>query len=196
MNGKIDFSKQVQEMKTYGLDIQPERFVLNIPDARENLYQGLSYFLDNAIWLPPYDSVAEWLSDSKGKGLLLYGNCGLGKTIIACKILPVLIKHYQKKIVKVIDAQDMNRDIDTFRKTKMLVIDDIGCEGISNNYGEKRVAFSEIIDAAEKYGNLIIATTNLDLKEMAARYGDRTMDRIVSTMRCVKITGKSLRKNT
>ena len=48
------------------------RVHISIPNARERLEAGLHHFLgDKAQWLPAYDKVAEWLTDNKGRGLLL-----------------------------------------------------------------------------------------------------------------------------
>ena len=57
-------------------------------------------------------------------------------------------------------------------------MDDIGTEGQSVIFGERRWAFPEIVDEAEKKGKLLIVTTNLTKDELSGRYGDRTLDRL------------------
>ncbi|MFV0331131.1 MAG: hypothetical protein ACK5M3_14185, partial [Dysgonomonas sp.] len=90
--------------------------------------------------------------------------------------------------------QEMNKYIDDVLKKHVISLDDIGTEDISVNYGNKRQAFAEVMDAAEKYGKLIIISTNLRGDEIAERYGQRVMERIVSTTRRIKFRGQSLRK--
>ena len=78
-------------------------------------------------------------------------------------------------------------------------------EGVSNftrwlaaemavKYGERRLAFCEIVDEAEKRGKLLMLTTNLSLEEISQKYGERTMDRLVAITRRVKFEGNSLRR--
>ena len=88
----------------------------------------------------------------------------------------------------------MNADIDTVKRNHIIYIDDIGTESYSVKYGEKRFAFPEIVDEAEKKGKLLILSTNLSLDEIAQKYGERTMDRLVSITARVKFQGASLRK--
>ena len=73
-------------------------------------------------------------------------------------------------------------------------IDDIGTEDNLNSYGNKRMPFAELCDAAEKKGKLLILTTNLSIDELTQRYGDRVVDRLIATTKAVPFTGDSLRK--
>ena len=88
----------------------------------------------------------------------------------------------------------MNADIDAVKTKHIIYIDDVGTENLSVKFGEKRLAFCEIVDEAEKRGKLLIITTNLSLDEISQKYGERTMDRLVSITTRVKFIGKSLRK--
>jgi DNA replication protein DnaC len=53
--------------------------------------------------------------------------------------------------------------------------------------------FSEIVDAIEKRGVLLIATSNLTIDEIKVKYGIRTYDRLRAHMNLVVIKEKSLR---
>jgi len=88
----------------------------------------------------------------------------------------------------------MNRDLDTLLQKHIIALDDIGTESVSVVYGNKRLAFAEVMDAAEKYGKLIIVTSNLRKEEIIARYGMRIFDRIISTTKRVEFKGLSLRR--
>lgn len=168
----------------------------SVPDAKEHLWKGIQYFCkSDAVWSPDYDLVAEWLSDNKGKGLLMMGNCGTGKTLIGSNIVPLLLYHYCRKLmIFQYPAQEINSHADEIMKHKLVYLDDIGRENLLNSYGNKRWVFPEIVDAAERQGKLLVISTNLDSVHLAEKYDDRTMDRLRSLTKIVTFTGKSLRK--
>lgn len=191
---QIDFKRTIEGLKATGFNPLPNFVNISIPDAKRILWNGLNYFVGKAEWLSEYEEVSNWLSDNKGRGLLCYGNCGRGKSLICWKIIPLLLNHYCHKIVACYDAQQMNADIDAVKQKHIIYIDDIGTENVSVKFGEKRLAFCEIVDEAEKRGKLLILTTNLSLDEISQKYGERTMDRLVAITTRVKFKGESLRR--
>ena len=171
----------------------PNRVYINIGNARERLGNALRYFCgQDAKWLPEYEEVSEWLTDNKGKGLLLIGDCGRGKTLITTMILPILLQRLNR-VVNIYDAPDLNtKTRDIFGK-HIIVIDDLGTES-TMEYGEKKAVFANLIDQAEKRGKLLIVTTNLSSDELSGKYGVKTVDRFFSCCRIIKFSGESLRK--
>ena len=173
-----------------------------LKDAKDILTRGLKHFLgDNCEWLPEYDEVADWLTDNKCRGLLVFGSNGRGKTVICTKVLPLIFKHYLKKEIYMVDATDLNayyrNQSDNFYITTAdvpIIIDDIGVESIVSEYGDKKDLVSEIIDRSEKRNRLLIMTTNLTPTEIEERYGLRTLDRLKSIVRAIKCHGDSMRK--
>lgn len=191
----VDFKTTVEQLRATGFNPNPDRVQIVIPDAKAALWSGLKYYLgEKAEWLPCYYEVAEWLSGNDGRGLLCYGSCGLGKSVICGKIIPVLLNHYHHKVVSIYEADSMNSHIDSVKEKHILYIDDIGTEGESVKYGERRMAFPEIVDAAEKKGKLLICSTNLGLADLKAKYGERTTDRLKAITRQVLFTGNSFRR--
>ena len=175
--------------------------------AEKRLRDGLHYFLKGSgQWLPAYGQIAAWLQDNKGRGLLCVGDNGLGKTLICQNIIPVLLQQNVRKIVKTYSALDMNLKIDELLRTKLLDIDDVGTEPLETiSYGVRRIAFSELVDASEKQGTLLILTTNLrtnhgtdrdgnTIPSIEDRYGLRTYDRLKAVVKSVTFKGKSMRK--
>lgn len=174
-----------------------DRIPISIPDAKEQMQSWLNYVVGlegkQYHWLPAYDEVAEWLTDNKGKGLYLYGNCGLGKTLLAKYIIPAIVLNVQGKIIRAYDMRQFMDNPEEVLNRKLLALDDVGTEEIAVNYGTRRDLFPELMDEAEKYGKVVIASSNLDSAQLLDRYGARTMERIMATMKRVKFKGKSLR---
>lgn len=129
---------------------------------------------------PSYKHVANWLSNNGGRGLFMFGSCSQGKTILAKYIIPNLLSVYFHKVVCYYRMTDANRKPDDVMSHHIIALDDIGMEEQLREYGNKRNVFDEIIDAAEQKGKLVIITTNLSLKEMSERYGDRVVERIMA----------------
>lgn len=190
----IDFDRQIRYLASAGISVVPDTVSVAVPDARNVLFRGIRHFAgDGAQWLPEYNEVADWLTDNKGRGLLCYGNCGRGKTLICMRIIPLLLSFYHGKIISLYNAMEMNDRPDEVLSKHLLCVDDIGIEGERVSYGERRQVLAEVVDAAEKKGNLLVLTTNLSLNGLASRYGERTMDRLVAVTRRVNFKGGSLR---
>lgn len=194
------FKKLVSQMRDTGYPQEIDRVQINIPNAEKRLRGGLQYVVNmksgrNAEWNERnYRPIVDWMTDNKGKGLLMFGGCGLGKSVIGMYILPLLIKDVHKKVVNIFSAHELNQKIDDILKLHIIYVDDIGTEDNLNSYGNKRMPFAELCDAAEKKGKLLILTTNLSIDELTQRYGDRVVDRLIATTKAVPFVGDSLRK--
>lgn len=191
-------------------------------DPRQRLWSGIRYYMgEQARWITPYDQVAAWLSDNDGRGLICVGTCGLGKSLICEKVLPVLFKYHFKKDVMTVTAIDMNRRIDELlaycEPGRVIIIDDLGTEPAETVFfGNRRRPFCELVDTAERNGTLLVITTNLRttarrLKRdyglfregdpdpqgppsIEQRYGMPTLDRLRATTHVAVFTGESMRK--
>lgn len=195
-------------MRDFGFDPYPQRLHIKIPDARQQLEDGLRYYLGNDFkWLEAYDKVADWLTDNHQRGLLCLGTCGLGKTLICQNIIPVLLSQNMRHITSCYTAIEMNSKIDTLLTKNSVVIDDLGTEyAETNTYGNKRVPFAELCDQAERRGNLLIITSNLTAQHyvhpqtnqvvpsIEDRYGQRTLSRLRAITKVIKFFGEDMRK--
>ncbi|SHF32720.1 hypothetical protein [Dysgonomonas macrotermitis] len=192
------FEQLTSQMRLHKMPLPAERFHFRIEDARNVLKQYLGYFLsltgEQLQWLPEYEKVADWLSDNKGKGLFLYGNCGRGKSLITRYVIPAVLLSYMGKVAGVYDVCRMNSKLDEVLAKNILCLDDIGTEEMIVNYGERRLAFAEIMDAAEKQGKLVVVSSNLTVEQISRQYGDRVLDRIKSCTTRILFRGESLRQ--
>jgi DNA replication protein DnaC len=189
-----DIERAKSEMMMRGY-VFPRRISLNeIKNPRKVLEEAFESFVKNPQWLPEYEQIADWLKDNKGKGLFLFGANGRGKTVLAKAIIPAIILAYYEHFIVAYDATEINDRLEEVLRRRMIVLDDIGTEGVSVNYGERRWAFPEIMDKAEKRGNLVIITSNLDARAIETKYGVRTIERIKTMCKRVLFEGESLRK--
>lgn len=191
----MDFQKISAELIARGMKLKkPMPPHIEFEDAGQLLRQGLRHVVGaDYVWLPEYEQVADWLTDNNCKGLTLLGNCGRGKTVIQRQIIPVLLHWKYNYIVSIYDSVEMAKRTDEVLQWKLLQIDDVGVEGETNDYGMRRNAFAELVDAAEKQGKLLLVTSNLSADELRQRYGERTLDRLRSITRCIVFKGASLR---
>lgn len=192
-----DFDGVCQQMKQFCMPLPGNRVRFRLKDAQVVLESALKYFLSveekELRWLPEYDEVADWLADNKGKGLFLYGNCGRGKSLMVRYVLPAILLKYFNKIVNVYDMRELNSGLDNALEKRIISLDDVGVEDVVNVYGNKRMAFAEMIDAAEKDGKLVLISSNLQEDDLRTQYGCRVVDRVRACTRRVMCVGESLR---
>lgn len=192
------FDEIHRKMKLHNMPVPDGRVSIRIPEARKTLERCLHGYIaakgGRLHWLPEYEQIADWLADNKGRGLFLYGDCGRGKSMLGYHILPGIILHTTRKVVNVFDVQEMNRNPDEVLSKHLISLDDIGTEDVSVSFGNRRLAFAEVMDAAEKHGKLVIVSTNLNGKQITERYGQRVMERIIATTRRVEFRGQSQRQ--
>jgi len=193
-----EFAEIFEQMKVHGLKVPANKTIIRIPNAKTVLENAMRYFLSlegkEMNWLPQYDLIAEWLENNYGRGLLLYGSCGLGKTFITRYAITAIILKYCNKVVTSYDMIDVNKEPDKVLSKHIISLDDIGTEDISIKYGEKRLIIPEVLDATEKYGKLLLMTSNLGAEDLIKKYGNRTFDRILAVTKRIEFNGKSFRE--
>lgn len=193
-----EFAEIFEQMKVHGLKVPAPKTIIKIPNAKSVLENALKYFLSlegkEMKWLQQYDQIAEWLEDNQGRGLLLYGSCGLGKTFLTRYVITAIILKYCNKVVTSYDMIDVNKEPDKVLSKHIISLDDIGTEDVSVKYGEKRSIIPEVLDATEKYGKLLLMTSNLGGEDLIKKYGNRTFDRILAVTKRIEFNGKSFRE--
>lgn len=193
-----DFDNILRTMQAHGMKLPDSKIHIHVPHARTVLRHTLSGFLKHQgrklQWLPEYEEVAGWLADNRGCGLLLYGDCGRGKTLLCRYALPAILLQHCSKLVSVYDMQQANSDIDNVISKRIISLDDVGTESVSVQFGRRRIAFAEIMDAAEKHNKLLIISTNLNAGQILNYYDKRVLDRLRSTTQRIPFEGQSLRE--
>ena len=191
------FNNILDDMRTHGMRLPQQKIQIAVPHAATILRKALEYFVAmegrTLVWLPEYDEVARWLSGNRGRGIFMYGSCGRGKTLLCRYVLPAIILKHCRKVVSVFDMNEVNKNIDAVLTKHIISLDDVGTEALSIQYGQRRMAFAEILDAAEKDNKLLIASSNLNVSEIVNHYDDRVLDRLKSTTVRILFQGDSLR---
>mgnify|MGYP003657077585 FL=1 len=138
-----------------------------------------------------YDKIIDWMVDTKGRGLMLMGDCGTGKSTILNYVIPAIFRTITNKILRSVSAKELG-EVER-NKSPFIIIDDLGTESIKNDYGTKIDAVADAISYAEDSSKTLLVTTNLTPKALDDRYSDRTLDRL-RKCKVVVIKGKSFRK--
>lgn len=180
-------------MREHGFQVPDDKVYFKIKDAKQKMQTLFELFVPGYEWITEYDEVAEWLTNNRGRGLFLYGNCGRGKTMLAKFIIPALLLSECSKVMSYYDIQDLKDKFDELKQKKIIAVDDIGTEEVVFNYGNRIDVFAEIIDLTEKKSKLIVVTSNYQKDELLSRYGVRILDRIIATTTRICFTGKSFR---
>lgn len=187
---------EVLRLQSLGYQLPSKGIRIQIPNARVRLQTCYEYLLsvvdEEFKWTPELDEIAEWLTDNHYKGLLLHGNLGCGKTFFVRYVLPLLLQG-TGKIASYFDVTQAIKDTDAVLKQSVIILDDVGTEQRRVDYGTERDTVNEVIDAAEKYGKMLIITTNLTKDEIKVKYGDRTLDRLLKLTKRINYKGKSFR---
>lgn len=137
----------------------------------------------------------------QGKGLLLHGGVGTGKTYIACMIAnalidkgyPVLVTNFSRILNTLQSTLKKQEYLDSLNKFKLIVIDDLGVER-DTGYAKEQV-FS-IIDSRYRAELPMIITTNLAIQKLVTETDisyKRVYDRVIERCYPVEVTGESRR---
>lgn len=138
----------------------------------------------------------------EGKGLLLHGPVGPGKTFMAAcianalldKRYKVLMTSFSTLIGDIPQFEGKQRYIDSLNNYQLLILDDLGVER-KTEYMQEQVY--NIVDARYKSGLPFIVTTNIsidEIKKPADIENKRIYDRILECCHPIKVDGASRRR--
>ena len=124
-----------------------------------------------------------------GYGLLLHGPTGSGKTF--------LMKALHHRITSVREIIDYGPEVDVWFESWdgfTCCIDDLGTEPVATNYGWREDLMRYVIaHRIDKQSGTTHITTNLDAAAIAERYGDRTLSRIMGSMKAFELSKRHWR---
>lgn len=136
---------------------------------------------------------------ARGKGLILMGNAGTGKTHLASAIanhlmnelIPVKFGTFISLLDSVKKTFKTDRDIiSSLTSIPLLVIDDLGKEKYTD--WAKQILF-QVVDERYNKELPIIITTNLNLKEMKEGIGEPIVSRLMEMCYGIEMNGENYR---
>lgn len=153
-------------------------------------------------WVENCDNkIKHWIENRKEKtGLYLYGGCGTGKTYTLYAIYRnAILNGYRSRIYNVVELlrlfkKDFNLDERNFEKCLdyegVLFLDDLGAEKNSEFVDE---TLYHLINTRNEKMLPTLFSSNLSLKELAEKNGDRLASRIVEMCEVVELKGEDKR---
>jgi len=140
------------------------------------------------------------------KGLLIFGNIGIGKTT-TFKILNNMFFKYGLKNcwTKVVSTNQIvseygsskEKNVIVYNYTKgKILIDDLGSESIADNYGKEDILIRILELRYEEFqerGIKTHITTNLTMEQIKIRYGKRVEDRFYEMCNLIELSSESKR---
>ncbi len=187
---RIKYAERLKEMRRVGFpDDEMQNWTFGKDDgANEHITSVARKYVEN------FDTMRE-----SGKGLLLYGTVGTGKTFTAACIANALIDkgfsclvtNFARLINTISGMYDGKQEyIDGLNRFALLVIDDLATEADTEYRNE--IVFN-IIDSRYRAGLPLIVTTNLTAQELK-QSADIRKQRIYSRLfeRCIPLEVKGV----
>lgn len=199
------------------------RLEIPVRDCANGLYAAMKAEVQywGGVFNPDADTkahiykAAEWLSDPNGtSGLMLMGLYGNGKTTLAKAIMWLIgyVSERQEGFSKRINATFMTAknicrlcaasekfkeqydEYDDLFRERILIIDDLGEEPSEVMvYGMIHTPIIDLICERYAQRRMTIITTNLDVDDLKAKYGERVYDRFTEMLTTVIFENDSYR---
>ena len=147
-------------------------------------------------------ALRDWM---EGRGLILGGGVGVGKTFFfRCLQFPlkqlegdyggtINVWPMPLKVAAACDGRELLDEMEGLECTE-LVLDDVGAEPTFNDFGSRFEVFPILVEARLGSKAKTHFTTNLTAEELVERYGQRTVDRMHELAAAHVFGGKSRRQ--
>ena len=197
----LNYSRIWTFLQDKGIELYGEKFQLHPEDA--------DIILKLIVWFIKDQQQAKKTEIELGKGILLVGPVGVGKTSLMaiCRFLLAADLRHSIRSCRDISFEFMKDGHEVFHKytkgsfklekfePKTYCFDDLGLESTMNFYGNQCSVMAEILlsryDLFHSFGMITHITTNLNSKDLEERYGVRLRSRLREMMNLI-----SFDKNT
>ena len=184
------FAQAIKDLRGTGFEITPATPHFQMAEAEKQLRAAAGAICAQRgqafNWRTEYAKVAQWLSDNNGRGLLLMGGTGNGKTLMLDAVAAVMLVKLKVFCNKVAACDIAN--VTQLRKAcaqRFSILDD---------FGARKSIAEEFVYSIEAAGSLGMISTNLDPTMIKQRYGERVIDRLRGGFFTVHFGGDSFRK--
>lgn len=186
--GKLSTGENVLTKDSFGFK------VTNAADVIDKCVKSVC-FIDGVKPLMPkwYASVADWLTDTKGRWLFVKGSCGAGKSFITMVILQMVFdKMGMEDLVCTINWRTIRNSWKYAKdpSKKIIILDDVGRETKYFENGSEVNPVAEVLNYAYSHKQLVIMSTNFGSEELAAKYGAPVVDRLLQRSFIINIKDK------
>lgn len=133
---------------------------------------------------------------SCGRGILLSGAAGVGKTMLMRAVM-IALRSEPTRLLYCKDAKCIGwmKDSPDFYMSTNVFVDDIGSEDFVKEYGATIDVVGDFIQNYHMRGRgMFFCTTNLSSQELTNKYGGRVLDRLLEMCVCISFSGKSKRE--
>ena len=187
-----DFTEKVKELRRKGF-----------PDAKMREWNFANDDMENEQMTKAMKRYVENFPELKkqGKGLLLCGNVGRGKTYLACEVAnalidkgyPVLVTNFSRIVNKLQSTYEKQEYIDSLNEYSLLVLDDLSAER-DTTYMKEQIF--QVVDARYRANLPMVITTNLSVDEIKNPpdiESGRIYDRIIEKCFPIEVKGPNRR---
>lgn len=195
----LDFNETSRQLEQHGKTFLKRkggflyRWARTIPEAVDIIKRGFIYADDDVSEFTfeeteELQKIAEWMLDTRGKGLALIGSSGRGKTLFLHGVLPHLLMA-KNKVSHSIKAADL----DNQNYGKILLIDEVGREDMVFDKQRGKIdRFPEYVDYCADKNRPLFFTSNLSKDKFIERYGEHIYNRVTSICFRIIHNGKSM----
>lgn len=189
-----EFESKVKELRKIGFpDCEMQKWNFANDDlSNEQITKAMQRYVDHFAELR-----------KSGKGLLLYGPIGTGKTYAACEVANALIdKGYSvlvtnfSRILNALQGTFEKQDyIDRLNRFQLLIVDDLGIERSNSEFAKEQIY--NVIDSRYRACLPMIITTNLSIEKIKnpdSIENSRIYDRIIERCFPIQVNGRNRRR--
>lgn len=189
-----EFESKVKELRKIGFpDSEMQKWNFANDDlSNEQITKAMQRYVDHFAELR-----------KSGKGLLLYGPIGTGKTYAACEVANALIdKGYSvlvtnfSRILNALQGTFEKQDyIDRLNRFQLLIVDDLGIERSNSEFAKEQIY--NVIDSRYRACLPMIITTNLSIEKIKnpdSIENSRIYDRIIERCFPIQVNGRNRRR--